>query len=90
MDDLRFKAINDHQKEISPVAVAYFEAMLPKWKDDTLVETTFKEVLAQFNCENAGIYRRTCIVLSEHNPLWFFSHDLRHRIGTNTSLIGTD
>ena len=64
MDDLRFKAAkgDDRQKDISPVAVAYFEAMLPKWKDDTLVETTFKEVLAQFNCENAGIYRRTCIV----------------------------
>jgi hypothetical protein len=62
-DDVRFKAEHTPPKSTPNLVVLdYFDTMLRVWADTPIVEVTFKQVLAQFNSENAGIYRRACVV----------------------------
>lgn len=64
-EDVRFKASQaDPTPKAAPnrVVVAFFEKMLPVWADAPVVEVTFKQVLTEFNSENAGIYRSTCVL----------------------------
>jgi hypothetical protein len=62
MHDLKFKetAESGHSGPNATVR-GYFARMLPIWGEGQRT-VSFKEILAEFNSGNKGIYRRTCIV----------------------------
>jgi hypothetical protein len=63
MDDLKFK---DEAPSIttgpSALVLEYFERMLPRWKGEETRLVALKDVLAEFNQKNEGVYRRACII----------------------------
>ena len=61
MDDLKFKA-SPSTRGPNITVQRFFAQMLPKWSGSEIQELSFRDVLAVFNSENEGMYRRTCVV----------------------------
>ena len=64
MDDLKFKESPSSESAPgpNPLAVAYFERMLPQWHGEDTRLVALKDVLSDFNHEHEGLYRRACVV----------------------------
>ena len=60
MDDLKFKATQDSADAPNSTVLKYFAEILSEQRGDITV--SFKSILANFNSESMGIYRRTCII----------------------------
>jgi hypothetical protein len=61
MDDLKFKASPSTCGPNTTVR-RFFSQMLPRWRGSDTQDLSFRDVLAEFNSENEGMYRRTCVV----------------------------
>ena len=64
MDDLKFKEDTGSKAPVGPneVVCRYFSKMLPRWGKAGQQQVAFKDILAEFNHDHEGMYRRTCIL----------------------------
>ena len=63
MTDLKFPDDGAARPREGPNATVrlFFRAMLPSWSGRETVLLSHKEIAAQFNKENAGMYRPSCV-----------------------------
>lgn len=62
MDDLKFKDEASSSTGRNGLVLEYFERMMPLWHGSDTQIVALKDILAEFNRKNEGMYRRACVI----------------------------